>query len=125
MEKTEIAAFDYKRGSEGSCTRQFQMYGQHLVRLAPDAVFKYLGIRLALTGSAWEEKAHVMRATREAALQFKGHPYTPSQVHWLVGSTVVSLFRYSALFVDWSSEELEALTKEWVVAYRFAHHLPP
>ena len=124
MEKTEIAAFDYRRGSEVS-TRQLQMYGQPLVRLAPDAAFKYLGIRLTLTGSAGEEKAHVMRATREAALQFKGHPYTPSQVHWLVGSTVVSLFRYSAPFVDWSPEELEALTKEWVVAYRFAHHLPP
>ena len=124
MEKTEIAAFDYKSGQEVT-TRRLQMYGKPLVRLAPDAAFKYLGIRLTLTGSAREEKVHVMRATQDAALQFKGHPYSPSQVHWLVDATVVSLFRYSAPFVDWSPEELEALTKEWVVAYRFAHHLPP
>ena len=124
MEKTEIAAFDYKRGVEVS-TRRLLIDGQPLKRLAPDAAFKYLGIRLVLTGTAWQEKEQVLQATRDAARQFRNHPYSPSQVHWLVESTVISLFRYSSPFVDWTPEELEAVTKEWVTAYRFAHHLPP
>ena len=89
LEKTEVSAFDYGTGRELD-TDFLRLGGRKILRLDPRESFKYLGIRLSLVGECKSERAYVIEATREAVNRLYKHPYSPSQVHWLIESTIIS-----------------------------------
>lgn len=65
-----------------------------MVLLVYHEAFKYLGIKLTLTGTSAEKKIHMLTTTREEVHLFERHPYSHAQVHWLINTSVVSLFWY-------------------------------
>ena len=123
LDKTEISAFDYGAGVEAD-TSMIRLKGRPILRLDPTRSFRYLGIRLPLVGGAEEEKRHVFSETKDAIERLRDHPYGYAQIHWLIGPTIVSKFRYSCPFVDWSPEELDILGNAWARAGKLAHRLP-
>ena len=88
--------------------------------LKPTEAFKYLGIRLSITGDMSAEKEHIKKETVKLIKAMKGHQYSPSQMHWVVQVAVIPVFRYSAAIAGWSETELQDLEKAWIRAYRQA-----
>jgi ribonuclease HI len=123
LAKTEVSAYDYGVGRELD-TASLRLGGRMIKRLDPHEAFEYLGIRLSLVGVCQAEREYVIEATRSAVNRLYKHPYSPSQVHWLIESAIISKFRYSCPFVDWTPQELEALGNEWARAGKWAHHVP-
>ena len=99
--------------------------GQPLPQHAIEKPFRYLGVLVTLTLDYKFEKARVMRKTRlrlEALSKAQLLSYGMRETAVKLG--VVSVFRYSAGLVPWTSTELDDLTTQWVGGFRGAWHMP-
>ena len=85
--------------------------------------FKYLGVRVWLNGDMSHERNYILTRTAELVAKLRGHRYTPSQMHRVVTTTVVSVFRYSAPWVDYSANDLERVALLWRRGFRLAWRL--
>ena len=82
--------------------------------------FKYLGIRVSITGGMREERQHIDRETVKMIKATDRHQYSPSQMHWAVQVAIIPIFRYSAALAGWTEKGIHALEKTWSRAFRQA-----
>jgi hypothetical protein len=79
--------------------------------------FKYLGIRVSITGGMREERQHIDRETVKMIKATDRHQYSPSQMHWVVQVAIIPIFRYSAALAVWTEKGIHALEKTWSRAF--------
>ena len=124
MGKSEIAGYDFGR-SRAINTRGLQIGGGHPKHIRPDTPFKYLGLRLTIMGDMTAEREYVMQKSEKLGSMLKGHPYHPRQMHIVVQSAIIPIFRYSAAMAQWTSKDLSKLWKVWCRAFKHAWKLKP
>ena len=88
--------------------------------LEPTKAFKYLGIRVSITGDMKEERQHIEHETVKMIKATERHQYSPSQMHWVVQVAIIPIFRYSAALAGWTEKGIHALEKTWARAFRQA-----
>ena len=101
------------------------LHGKAFPVIPPDQSHKHLGLRMALTGDFSAEKAHVcstMKRRLDALAEHRVLSQKEKEV--LIYTSVCSVFRYSAGFVNWSTAELDSISKMWARAYKRAWTLP-
>ena len=94
--------------------------GRPLPTKPSDAPFKYLGVRMCLNGDMSHERQYILTRTTELVSKLRGHRYTPTQMHRVMTSAIVSVFRYSAPWVDYSVNDLERISLLWRRGFRLA-----
>ena len=99
--------------------------GQSLRHLPATEAFKYLGIRISLTGSYREEREHVLAAVNDLRTLVKGHKYEFDQMVDSMQMVASSRFRYSATLTPWSDAQLDRLHTRWIGLAKTAWRLPP
>ena len=119
LRKSEISGYDF-RNEQAIWVGDLTLGAGCMTYLKPTEAFKYLGIRLSITGDMSAEKEHIKKETVKLIKAMKGHQYSPSQMHWVVQVAVIPVFRYSAAIAGWSETELQDLEKAWIRAYRQA-----
>ena len=116
--KTEATAHDF---ATGQTIRPHLIYkGNPLPTIPSSQPFKYLGVRMCLNGDMSHERNYILTRTAELVAKLRGHRYTPSQMHRVVTAAIVSVFRYSAPWVDYSANDLERVALLWRRGFRFA-----
>ena len=88
--------------------------------LEPTNAFKYLGIRVSITGDVREERKYIEQETVKMIKAIEGLQYSPSQMHWMVQVAIIPIFRYSATLAGWTEKDIHALEKTWARAFRQA-----
>lgn len=108
------------------CTDGIKFQGQSFTALPPDRPFKYLGVRVTMTGDARFEKEYVTREMERRLSAIHSARFLPPVLEETVIKVgAVSVFRYSAGLVPWTLSELEHLTGMWTGALRRAWRMPP
>ena len=110
--KCEITGYDFGLGAELP-TNVIKLGGQQLTSLSATSSYKYLGLRLAVTGSTADERQYVLAACRRAATALKGHAYTTQQALDIIEMAVKPVFGYSCPMTQWRRSELEILERAW------------
>ena len=124
MGKSEIAGYDFGR-SRAINTRGLQIGGGHPKHIRPDTPFKYLGLRLTIMGDMTAEREYVIQKLEKLGSMLKGHPYHPRQMHIVVQTAIIPIFRYSAAMAQWTSKDLSKLWKVWCRAFKHDWKLKP
>eukprot|EP00961_Rhodomonas_salina_P292754 3933186-Rhodomonas_salina.2 len=96
---------------------------QHLTPLSPHAAFKYLGVRLSLTGNTKAEKDHVIAETQQISSRLNGHPFRTDQANAIVDMCVHPVLAYSCPLTQWTFRELQSLEHSWAVLQKKAWSL--
>jgi len=79
-----------------------------------------------VTGDFSNEKQHVMDKMRQRLCELrKDDILWPSMRESMIKIGVTSVFRYSAGVVPWTKQELEAVSRLWIQAYKQGWKLPP
>jgi hypothetical protein len=122
--KSEISGIDHSTGAR-LATDGIRYHGQHFTALPPDKPFKFLGVRITMTGDASFEKSHVLEEMeKRCAALCRAPMLSPTEKELVLKLGVASVFRYSAGLVPWRRTDLENMTKSWVQTYRVAWRLP-
>ncbi len=110
------------------------MEGKPFTVLCPDEPPKHLGVRMTMLGDFTAEKAHVLTVMgqRSASLSKDrtGHSLVEDRTlsrpekEQIIITGICSVFRYSAFIVDWSTTELDNITRSWITAYKQTWSLP-
>ena len=124
MGKSEVTGYDF-RSSRPISTHGLRIGGQSPKHILPSTPFKYLGIRLNILGEMAAEREYVISKTRALSSMLKGHQYHPRQIHIVVQTAIVPVFRYSAALAQWNLHDRERLWREWCRAYKYAWKLKP
>ena len=124
LAKSLVAAIDYS--SNRAIDTASLVYRSCPLPVQPvDRPFRLLGVLLTMTLDHSFEKSRVLRETESRVAMLSNATFlTPTQRELAVKLAVVSVFRYSAGLVPWTSVELDDLTKLWVSGYREAWNLP-
>ncbi|NDC79415.1 MAG: hypothetical protein EBZ67_16330, partial [Chitinophagia bacterium] len=99
--------------------------GLPLTRLAPDAFFRYLGIRYNILGSTRGEIDHILKDAAAISKACHKHPYLYHQAVAAVTMVQEARFRYSAPLARWTDAQLEHLLSIWVANVKAALTLSP
>jgi hypothetical protein len=120
LAKSLVAAIDYS--SNRAIDTASLVYRSCPLPVQPvDRPFRLLGVLLTMTLDHSFEKSRVLRETESrVAMLSKATFLTPTQRELAVKLAVVSVFRYSAGLVPWTSVELDDLTKLWVFLLFFS-----
>ncbi|MBL6911070.1 MAG: hypothetical protein ISR34_11690 [Pirellulales bacterium] len=124
MGKSEVTGYDFRR-NRPITTHGLRIGGQSPKHILPSTPFKYLGIRLNILGEMAAEREYVISKTRALSSMLKGHQYHPRQIHVVVQTAIVPVFRYSAALAQWNLSDQERLWHEWCRAYKYAWKLKP
>jgi hypothetical protein len=76
-------------------------------------------------GDMTAEREYVIQKSEKLGSMLKGHPYHPRQMHIVVQTAIIPIFRYSAAMAQWTSEDLSKLWKVWCRAFKHAWKLKP
>ena len=123
LEKTQLCAYDFA-AEEEILTHTIRYEGRELLRLAPKAPYKYLGVRLTVTHYWWYENASVIEKVAAATAYLKDTVYTYTQLDQVVHMCIIPLFQCSAAIVQWTVPELSTITKLFNKSTRLAWKLP-
>jgi hypothetical protein len=124
IQKSEITAYDYKRKCP-LATDSIQYRGHPFTRLEPEHPFRLLGVRITLTSDWRYEKAHIWSSMMDRLTHLKAAVVDPRHAAEALRLGVVSVFRYSAAVVPWTTTELERISRLWAAGMRYAWRLPP
>ena len=122
--KSEVTGYDFGTGRPIN-TCSLNIGGQSPKHIHPSTPFKYLGIRLNVLGNMDAEREYVISKTRALRTMLRGHQYHPRQIHNVVQTAIVPIFRYSAALAQWSDGDLGRLWREWCRAYKHAWKMKP
>jgi ribonuclease HI len=120
--KCEVTAYDFARGEEVWPDR-VHINGRPLTRLSPHEAFRYLGMRMSLTGDTRAEKQHVRERMRAVKDKLSSHPYRTDQANKLVDMCVHPVLTYSGPMTQWTYEELRAMEVQWAIMRKKAWNL--
>ncbi|NBO64558.1 MAG: hypothetical protein EBU88_06900 [Acidobacteria bacterium] len=124
IKKSVITGYDFGSQKEADVSN-ISYGGQALLYLPATEAFRYLGIRIALTGSFQAERKYVLDSVTTLQSLVKGHKYNLDQ---MVGATLMvasSRFRYSAPLVPWPDAELNRLHLKWIGLAKVAWKVHP
>ena len=124
LSKSVLTGFDFALGREADASGILYQ-GQPLRHLPATESFRYLGVRISLTGSFRDERRHVLDAVQDLRRLVKGHQYNLDQMVGAMQSVASSRFRYSAPLVPWSDAQLDKLHASWIGLAKTAWRLPP
>ena len=119
LNKSEITGYDFRRNSP-IFVGGLKIGTGNPKYISPHTPFRYLGIRLTVTGDLRAEREYVIAKTQAAAAMLEKHDYHPRQIHWLVQIAIVPIFRYSAALAGWDGKGIGEIQKHWVRAYKHA-----
>jgi hypothetical protein len=119
LRKSEISGYDF-RSRRPIWMRDLTTREGKMTYLEPTKAFKYLGIRVSITGDMREERKYIEQETVKMIKAIEGHQYSPSQMYWVVQVAVIPIFRYSAAQAGWTEKDIHALEKKWARAFRQA-----
>jgi hypothetical protein len=119
LRKSEISGYNF-RSRRALWVRDLTIGGGKMTYLEPTKAFKYLGIRVSITGDMREERKYIEQATTKMIKSIAGHQYSPAQMHWVVQVAIIPIFRYSAALAGWTEGGLQTLEKAWTRAFRQA-----
>jgi len=117
--KCEVTGYNFETGKEEE-TSAIRIQGKQLKKLSSDSCYKYLGLRLAITGSTKAERNYVLQSCRRAANALKGHAYTTQQALDVIEMAVKPVFGYSCPMTTWKHSELELLEQAWTTVTKRA-----
>ena len=123
MSKSEATAYDFRR-QVAIPTASLRIGEGKPTCLLPHEPFKYLGLRLKVAGGMEAERMYVIRRSKELTACLTKHQYHPQQIHWVVQTSIVSIFRYSAALAEWDHASLTAIQTVWAQAQKKAWKLP-
>eukprot|EP00961_Rhodomonas_salina_P274835 3712870-Rhodomonas_salina.1 len=127
IKKSEITAYDYGTDTVLE-TDGIQYMGHPFAGLAPDQQFKFLGVRLTLTGEWQHEKRYIWKAMMDRLAHHCLRKVYVDQLQAAMAVLlgIVSVFRYSAAqaVVPWTPSELDCITQLWVAGMKTAWKLP-
>jgi len=112
--KCEATGFDFRTETEEN-TDRLVLNGATMTRLDPRNAFKYLGVRLSLTGSTQEEVEYVKERTAAICKLLDGHPYRPEQMNAVIQMCAHPVLTYSGPLTNWTFKDL--LQKESAKVY--------
>ena len=119
LRKSEISGYNF-RSRRALRVRDLTIGGGKMTYLEPTKAFKYLGIRVSITGVMREERKYIEQATAKMIKSIVGHQCSPAQMHWVVQVAIIPMFRYSAALAGWTEGGLQTLEKAWTRAFRQA-----
>ena len=122
--KSEVTGYDFARMRPIN-TNALRIGGGRPKHILPDTPFKYLGIRLTILGDMSAEREYVLQKSAALGKMLKDHPYHPRQMHLVVQTAIVPIFRYSAAVAQWTSTDLAQLWNIWCRALKHAWKLKP
>ena len=105
--KTEVTGYDFASGKDLLPTMSYK--GGTLPRRPATEPFKYLGMRVSLTGDTSAERNYVLARTAKLVRMLRRHVLTPRQAERVVDMAIGPVFRYSAAFTAWSTNDLRRL----------------
>jgi hypothetical protein len=117
LRKSEISGYDF-RIRRPIWVRDLTIGEGKMTYLEPTKAFKYVGIRVSITGDMREERKYLEQETVKMIKAIEGHQYSPSQMHWVVQVAIIPIFRYSAALAGWTEKDIHALEKTWARAFR-------
>lgn len=80
---------------------------------------------MALDGDCSDEKDHVCKEMRERLMALaEDRTLSRKEKEVIIKTAICTVFSYSAGFVDWTSTELESITRMWIKGYKQAWTLP-
>jgi hypothetical protein len=120
--KSEVMGYDFGRARQIN-TRTLTFGEGHPKHITPDTPFKYLGVRLTILGDMSSEREYIIQKSAALGAMLKGHPYHPRQMHLVVQTAIVPIFRYSAALAKWDSGDLNRLWKVWCRSFKNAWKL--
>eukprot|EP00961_Rhodomonas_salina_P257920 3485783-Rhodomonas_salina.1 len=81
--KCEVTGNDFGTQTEIP-TGRLRFGAAQLSRLSPHKSFKYLGLRMSLTGNTRAEKQHVRDTTKQISERLAGHPFRTDQANKII-----------------------------------------
>ena len=124
VEKSVISGINHATGAR-IVTDGVKFQGRTFAPLPPDRLFRFLGVRVTLTGDPAHEKQHVLAVMRDLLTNIaKCRVLSPPLRETVLQIGVTSMFRFSAALTTWSWRELEEITRLWVQGFKSAWKLP-
>jgi ribonuclease HI len=122
--KSEIVGADLRTG-QALATDSITLHGKPFTVLRPDEPHKHLGVRMTMLGDFTAEKAHVLTVMSQRFASLKeDRTLSRLEKEQIIITGICSVFRYSAFIVDWSTTELDNITRSWITAYKQTWSLP-
>ena len=123
--KSEIVGVDLGTG-QPIATDSITLNGQPFTVLHPDDPHKHLGVRMTAMGDLTAEKKHVQQVMEQRLAALKeDRVLSIVEKEQIIITGICSVFRYSAFIVDWSTTELDNITRSWLMAHKQTWSLPP
>ena len=122
--KSEIVGVDRRTGRP-IATDSITLHGKPFTVLSPDEPHKHLGVRMTMLGDFTAEKEHVLKVMGQRFASLKeDRTLSRPEKEQIIVTGICSVFRYSAFIVDWSTTELDNITRSWITAYKHVWSLP-
>jgi len=120
--KCEATGFNFKTEEEEN-TDRLTLNGATMTPLSARQAFKYLGVRMSLTGSTAEEVSYVKERTMAMSKLIEGHPYTAEQMVSVIQMCAHPVLGYGGPLTNWTFRDLQDVEKQWAVMHKRAWHL--
>jgi len=120
--KCKATGFNFATETEEN-TDRITLHGATMTPLSARAAFKYLGVRMSLTGSTAEEVSYVKERTCAMSKLIEGHPYKPEQMNEVIQMCAHPVLGYGGPLTNWTFWDLQDVEKQWAVMHKRAWHL--
>ena len=83
-----------------------------MTSLSPHTAFKYLGLRMTLTGDTAPEVEYVKAKMHSMNVLINGHPYLPEQMNKVIHMCAHPVLTYSGPMTNWTFSDLLTVEHE-------------